>query len=86
MVVGQEQELDVKIVKVQNADIICLGYEVTAGREYMHVDEFGKVTALKEGGKATVEVALNAKDFGATASFRFPSSSASLNLMMNRSL
>lgn len=56
MVVGQEQELDVKIVKVQNADIICLGYEVTAGREYMHVDEFGKVTALKEGGKATVEV------------------------------
>ena len=56
MVVGQEQELDVKIVKVQNADIICLGYEVTAGKEYMHVDEFGKVTALKEGGKATVEV------------------------------
>ncbi|MDE6944448.1 MAG: hypothetical protein K2P66_08480, partial [Lachnospiraceae bacterium] len=56
MVVGQEQELDVKIKKVQNADIICLGYEVTAGKEYMHVDEFGKVTALKEGGKATVEV------------------------------
>ena len=56
MVVGQEQELDVKIKKVQNADIICLGYEVTAGKEYMHIDEFGKVTALKEGGKATVEV------------------------------
>ena len=55
MVVGQDQELDVKITKVQNADIICLGYEVTAGKEYMHVDEFGKVTALKEG-KATVEV------------------------------
>ena len=56
MVVGQEQELDVKIKKVQNADVICLGYEVTAGREYMHVNEFGKVTALKAGGKATVEV------------------------------
>ncbi|MBD5503213.1 MAG: hypothetical protein HDR09_05520 [Lachnospiraceae bacterium] len=55
MVVGQDQALDVKITKVQNADIICLGYEVTAGKEYMHVDEFGKVTALKEG-KATVEV------------------------------
>lgn len=56
MVVGQEQELDVKIQKVQNADIICLGYAVTAGKEYVHVDEFGKVTALKDGGKATVEV------------------------------
>lgn len=56
MVVGQEEELDVKITKVQNADIICLGYEVTEGKgEIMHVDEFGKVTALKPG-RATVEV------------------------------
>lgn len=55
MVVGQDQALDVKITKVQNADIICLGYEVTAGKDKMHVDEFGKVTALAEG-KATVEV------------------------------
>lgn len=56
MVVGQEQQLDVKITKVQNADIICLGYEVTDGKaETMHVDEFGRVTALKAG-KATVEV------------------------------
>lgn len=56
MVVGQEEELDVKITKVQNADIICLGYEVTDGKaDIMHVDEFGKVTALKAG-KATVEV------------------------------
>lgn len=62
MVVGEEQELDVKITKVQNADIICLGYEVTkhtpkgnADQKVMHVDEYGKVTALAEG-KATVEV------------------------------
>lgn len=56
MVVGQEQELDVKITKVQTGDIICLGYEVTSGKEYMHVNEYGKVTALKAGGKATVMV------------------------------
>lgn len=59
MVVGQEQDLDVKITKVQMSDVICLGYEVTAGGEgngdVMHVNEHGKVTALKEG-KATVEV------------------------------
>lgn len=62
MVVGEEQELDVKITKVQNADIICLGYEVTkdtpkgnADQKVMHIDEFGKATALAEG-KATVEV------------------------------
>lgn len=59
MVVGQEQDLDVKITKVQMSDVICLGYAVTAGGEgngdVMHVNEHGKVTALKEG-KATVEV------------------------------
>lgn len=56
MVVGEEQELDVKITKEQNSDIICLGYEVTSGKEYMHVSEHGTVTALTDGGKATVEV------------------------------
>ena len=56
MVVGQEQELDVKITKVQTGDIVCLGYEVTSGKDYMHVNEYGKVTALKAGGKATVMV------------------------------
>ncbi|MCM1266876.1 MAG: hypothetical protein NC302_03150 [Bacteroidales bacterium] len=59
MVVGQEQELDVKITKEQMSDVICLGYQVTAGGEgsggVLHVNERGKVTALKEG-KATVEV------------------------------
>lgn len=55
MVVGQEQDLNVKITKEQNADIICLGYRVIAGKDKMHVNEYGKVTALAEG-KATVEV------------------------------
>lgn len=56
MVVGQTQDLDVKITKEQMSDVICLGYEVTTGKgEIMHVNERGKVTALKEG-KATVEV------------------------------
>lgn len=55
MLVGQTQALDVKITKEQNADIICLGYKITDGGKNMHIDEFGKVTALQEG-KATVEV------------------------------
>ncbi len=54
MVVGEMQDLDVKITKVQKDDVICLGYEVTAGQEYLCVNEYGKVTALKAGGSATV--------------------------------
>ena len=56
MAVGEEQELDVKITKVQQADTICLGYEVEKGKEdILHIDEYGKVTALKEGtAKVTV--------------------------------
>lgn len=56
MVVGQSQDLDVKITKEQMGDVVCLGYEVTTGKgEIMHVSEHGTVTALKDG-KATVEV------------------------------
>lgn len=56
MVVGQTQDLDVKITKEQMSDVICLGYEVTEGKgTIMHVTEHGTVTALKAG-KATVEV------------------------------
>lgn len=56
MVVGATQNLDVKITKVQKDDVICLGYEVTKGQEYLCVNEYGKVTALKAGGSATVTV------------------------------
>ncbi len=56
MVVGQTQDLDVKITKEQMSDVICLGYEVKDGKgTIMHVTEHGTVTALKAG-KATVEV------------------------------
>lgn len=55
MVVGQEQTLDVKITKEQMGDVICLGYGVVEGHSVLHVSEYGKVTALKEG-SATVEV------------------------------
>lgn len=56
MAVGETQELDVKITKVQQADTICLGYEIEKGKEdILHIDEYGKVTALKEGtAKVTV--------------------------------
>ncbi len=55
MVVGETQELDVKITKLQKDDVICLGYEVDkAGQQYLCVNEYGKVTALKAGGSATV--------------------------------
>lgn len=56
MVVGETQNLDVKITKVQKDDVICLGYEVTNGAEYLCVNEYGKATALKAGGSATVTV------------------------------
>ena len=53
MVVGEEQKLDVKVTKQQISDVICLGYE--ADENYLHVDEYGQVTALKKGkGKVTV--------------------------------
>lgn len=56
MVVGETQNLDVKITKVQKDDVICLGYEVTSGQEYLCVNEYGKATALRSGGSATVTV------------------------------
>ena len=56
MVVGATQNLDVKITKLQKDDVICLGYEVTKGEEFLCVNEYGKVTALKAGGSATVTV------------------------------
>lgn len=63
MVVGQTQNLDVKITKEQTGDVICLGYEVqnevpAAGNDtgkVMHVSEHGVATALGVG-KATVAV------------------------------
>lgn len=55
MVVGEVQKLDVKVTKQQISDIICLGYEVTSGQNYLHIDEYGEVTALGKG-TATVEV------------------------------
>lgn len=54
MVVGEVQKLDVKVTKQQISDIICLGYE--ADENYLHVDEYGQVTALKAGGKGKVTV------------------------------
>lgn len=55
LVVGQSAQLDVKITKEQHADVICLGYEVDNNEhgQVLHVDEYGNVTALKEG-KGTI--------------------------------
>lgn len=55
MVVGEVQDLDVKITKVQNEDLVYLDYKVTEGADVLAVTEQGRVTALKEG-NATVEV------------------------------
>lgn len=55
MVVGEVQDLDVKITKVQNEDLVYLDYKVTEGADVLAVTEQGRITALKEG-NATVEV------------------------------
>ncbi len=54
MVVGDAQQLDVKIAKFQMNDIICLDYSVD-NSSVLYVDSKGKVTALSKG-KATVTV------------------------------
>lgn len=48
MVVGETQQLDVKLTKVQESDTIRLLYSVD-NREILHVDENGLVVALKKG-------------------------------------
>lgn len=55
MSVGQEQNLDVKLTKVQESDIIRLVYSVD-NKEILHVEEDGTVIALAKG-SATVTVA-----------------------------
>lgn len=54
MVVGETQQLDVKLTKVQASDTIRLIYSVD-NKEILHVDENGLVVALKKG-SATVTV------------------------------
>ncbi len=48
MVVGETQQLDVKVTKTQITDIICLGYEVVSG-DSVSVNDTGYLTALKIG-------------------------------------
>ncbi len=55
MIVGEGQQLDVKITKNLIDDVICLNYEVLDGQDVVTVDSAGYVTALKPG-KATVAV------------------------------
>lgn len=56
MVVGTTQELDVKLSKSQESDVIHLSYQVDeAGKDFLCVTEDGYVTALKKG-SATVIV------------------------------
>lgn len=57
MTVGETQQLDVKMTKVLNSDVVFLNYEVAAGSEnYASVTrETGVVTALSKG-KATINV------------------------------
>lgn len=54
MAVGQSQQLDVKITKVQMGDVICLGYK-SGDEKVLTVNENGYVTALKVG-KANITV------------------------------
>lgn len=55
MVVGECQQLDVKMTKHLIDDIICLNYEVVAGEDVASVSKTGYVTALKKG-TATISV------------------------------
>ncbi len=57
MTVGETQQLDVKMAKVLNSDVVFLNYKVAAGSEKFAsvTTETGVVTALKKG-KATIEV------------------------------
>lgn len=56
MTVGETQQLDVKLTKVLNSDVVYLNYEVTSGSDVISVTkEAGVVTALKKG-SATVAV------------------------------
>lgn len=54
MVIGEEQQLDVKLTKVLEDDIVSLAYK-TDNDKILKVDEKGNVTALSAG-KATVTV------------------------------
>lgn len=57
MTVGETQQLDVKMTKVLNSDVVFLNYKVAEGSEKFAsvTTETGVVTALKKG-KATIEV------------------------------
>lgn len=57
MTVGETQQLDVKMTKVLNSDVVFLNYEVAAGSEKFAsvTRETGVVTALSKG-KATINV------------------------------
>lgn len=55
MAVGQSQQLDVKITKVQMGDVICLGYK-SSDETVLTVNENGNVTALKYPGRANITV------------------------------
>ncbi|MCX4375579.1 MAG: Ig-like domain-containing protein [Lachnospiraceae bacterium] len=82
MVVGETQQLDVKITKAQLSDVICLGYKVENGSDVISVTDTGFITALSAG-TATITVYAarmvngEKKDFselglaGKTASIKF---------------
>lgn len=55
MVVGETQQLDVKITKAQLSDVICLGYKVENGSDVISVTDTGFITALSAG-TATITV------------------------------
>ncbi len=62
MVVGDEQQLDVKLTKVKESDIIYLTYHVDeAGKGIVCIDEKGYVTALAPG-KAAITVYASRRD------------------------
>lgn len=52
MAVGETQELDLKLTKVQFNDVVCISYSVDK-EDILSVDTYGEVTALKKG-SATV--------------------------------
>lgn len=55
MIVGENQQLDVKFTKYLIDDVISLNYAVVTGEDVVSITDTGYVTALKKG-TATVEV------------------------------
>ena len=61
MAVGEEQQLDVKIKKMQLGDVIRVNYSITEGTDYAYVDpETGRITALSKGPGKSASVTVKA--------------------------